>query len=143
MIYFGEQSRTPLAQEHIDAADFEPQLSRRDRALAEGYDPSPDDNCQPAMTPAEYDALPVDHPMKVRTARWAHQGSPTGCADCGTRCERCDDRMCRRWGPEPQAGCETVCVDCPQCPCLACHDARWDALIDREAQFSRDAVVDL
>lgn len=119
---------------YINASEDYP--SRRTLAEDAGFDPQPGDGEQPAMTDAEYEALPVDHPMKARLARWAHQGSIEGCTQCGERCDRCDDRMCSQWGPEPRA-CGTTCADCP-CSCTACLDARADRAADTLRHIERE-----
>lgn len=111
--------------------------SRLTIAEEAGFDPQPGDGEQPAMTDAEYEALPADNPTKVRMARWTHQGSPVGCERCGTRCDVCDDRMCERWGPEPRA-CGTTCDECP-CDCTACLDRRADERAELLRQIEKES----
>lgn len=47
---------------------------------------------------------------------------------CGERCDRCQERTCSLFGPEPRA-CGVTCADCP-CDCAACTAAREDARND-------------
>ena len=63
---------------------------------------------------------------------------PTLCdvPDCGTRCDRCDERMTCT-GPEPRA-CGVTCGDCP-CPCRACLDQREDMRAELLATLAREA----
>lgn len=106
----------------------EPHQSKRDLAESAGFDPGEDHGGQPVMAPGEWDALPSDHPRKKRMARWTHQRSVEGCANCGERCDACGDRMCAQWGPEPRA-CSTVCVEC-RCDCETCTHVREDMRAD-------------
>lgn len=57
------------------------------------------------------------------------------CAD-QTRCDRCDERMCSDFGPEPRA-CGTTCADCP-CDCTACLLEREDMRAELADQIERE-----
>lgn len=56
---------------------------------------------------------------------------------CGTRCDRCDERMCAIDGPEPRA-CGVTCADCP-CSCLACLEAQAELRAEVAEQIERDS----
>ena len=115
------------AAEWADAARDMPQMTRRD-LLRERADLHPDDT--ESFEPG---------PITPAIARWAHQGSPTGCEDCGERCDTCQDRMCSHWGPEPRS-CGTTCGDCP-CDCTACWDARIDLRAELLRQIEREKDI--
>lgn len=110
--------------------------SKVDRAIDNGFDPGDDHGTQPAYTAAEWDALPHSHPSKLRVTRWVHQGSRDGCELCGERCDRCGDRMCSQWGPEPRA-CGVTCVDCG-CDCPTCFMAREEMRADLLHRIERE-----
>lgn len=100
--------------------------SKLDRAINAGFDPGED-----------YGSQPVD-PTNITpaVARHNHQGATVGCDQCGVRCDRCDDRMCARWGPEPRA-CGTTCVECP-CDCTTCQHVREDMRADLMHQIAKE-----
>ncbi len=112
------------ADESSRAYHDNPPTSRRDSALMAGFDPHPDD----------VDTF-VPGPITPANAQWAHQGSPTGCKDCGERCSVCSDRMCSKWGPEPMPRCAAhpTCADCADVtPCRDC------GVVIREAHEGSD-----
>jgi hypothetical protein len=118
------------------ALDEPGSYSKRDAAETAGFDPADDRGSQPAYTTAEWDALPLSHPSKLRVTRWVHQGSRDGCELCGERCDRCGDRMCSQWGPEPRA-CGVTCVDCG-CDCPTCFMAREEMRADLLHRIERE-----
>lgn len=104
--------------------------SRIDRAISAGFDPGEDYGSQTIAAPGTWPSI---HPAKRPVHRWAHQSPAEACADCGTRCDYCDDRMCTRWGPapEPSCGAHNVCEDCAaDHHCRECQSARAN---EREA----------
>lgn len=58
---------------------------------------------------------------------------------CGVRCDRCNERMCEWFGPEPRS-CSTTCTDC-ECDCTACWDARIDLRDELLRQIEREKDI--
>lgn len=122
-------------REWADAARDMPQMSRHDLALEAGFDPHPDDLLPP---PAHHNLAADDEWMvALRASTVQAEHLTDGCRGCGERCDRCDERMCSEFGPEPRA-CGTTCADCP-CDCTACWDARIDLRAELERQLQKDA----
>mgnify|MGYP006348952869 CR=1 FL=1 len=57
------------------------------------------------------------------------------CAE-GARCDRCGDRLCSDFGPEPRV-CATTCANCP-CDCTSCLLARADMIAEAVALVERE-----
>lgn len=61
---------------------------------------------------------------------------------CGTRCDRCAERMCSLFGPEPSVTCSAchVCVDCADVTtCTECATILAERGQDRAEQSTFDA----
>lgn len=117
-----------------------------------GYEPTPPrpgsfDDCQARgfdTDSVRHDRVPVEVTADMRALvagafqSLSHRRQDELMDDrCGERCEKCWDRICAVYGPEPRA-CTTTCTDCP-CDCPTCFKVREELRADLQHQIEREA----